>query len=161
MPHCPTCASPLDDHDRHIRFTLPQPVLDLTDGNPLPPDTWLTHETPADSVMMQHPALGAFVRALLPINLAGGHTLTYGVWLAVNPADLPHILGTWWEPEYVSLRVNGWLANPIPPWGMLATPVQATVRDPDHTPYCDNSTDPQLTDVLTNEWPHEVVLGDT
>jgi hypothetical protein len=42
----------------------------------------------------------------------------------------------WWEPEYRELRLSGWLANAIPPWGMLSAPVEAVVRDPDETPYC-------------------------
>ncbi len=40
---------------------------------------WLSHGTPESPVMMQIPSAGAFVRALLPIRLTGGHTVTYGV----------------------------------------------------------------------------------
>ncbi|HET9143631.1 hypothetical protein [Actinophytocola sp.] len=141
-----------------MRFTLPQPVLDGF-GTELPPDSWLSHDTPGASVMMQVPSVGAFVRALLPIRMTGGHTLTYGLWLAVDPGELHRIFGVWWEPEYVDLRFTGWLANPVPPWGMLTTLVDAVVRDPEHTPYCDRSPDPVLSRVLTEEWQHTDVLG--
>ncbi|WAL65906.1 DUF2199 domain-containing protein [Amycolatopsis cynarae] len=154
---CPSCGQPLESHDRHVRFTLPDPVLNLT-GWENEPGTWMSHGTARDSVMMQVPDIGAFVRALLPIHLAGGHTLTYGVWLAVDPSDLPHIFGMWWEPTYQDLRISGWLANPVPPWGMLAAPVDAIVRNPDHTPYCDHSDDPTLKQVLREEWPHDVAF---
>jgi hypothetical protein len=45
------------------------------------------HDSPETSVLMQIPSLGAFVRALLPVSLTGGHTATYGVWVAVHPGD--------------------------------------------------------------------------
>jgi hypothetical protein len=36
--------------------------------------------------MMQVPALGTFVRAMLPVQLTGGHTVTYGgVWVGIDP----------------------------------------------------------------------------
>jgi hypothetical protein len=40
----------------------------------------------------------------------------------------------------------------------LTAPVETVVRDPDETPYCDHSTDPQLDRVLHDEWPHDLVL---
>src|SRR2546423_14679769 len=45
------------------------------------------------------------------------------------------------------------------PWGLLAAPVSAVVRDPNHTPYCVSSPEPMLARVLTEEWPHEDLLG--
>lgn len=154
---CPSCGQPLESHSRDVRFVLPDPVLELA-ARENEPGTWMSHETPHDSVMLQVPGVGAFVRALLPIHLTGGHTLTYGVWLAVSPYELPHIFGVWWEPTYQDLRVSGWLANAIPPWGMLAAPVDAVVRNPHHTPYCDHSDDPTLNQILRDEWPHDVAF---
>jgi hypothetical protein len=121
------------------------------------PGTWLSHETAQTSVMMQVPDAGAFVRALLPIRLVGGQSITYGVWLAIDPRHLGHIFSVWWEPEYVDLRITGWLANPIPPWGMLAAPVEAAVRDSEHTPYCERSSDSQLARVLNDEWSPDIL----
>jgi hypothetical protein len=155
---CPSCGRDLDLHDRHVRFTLPDPVLDVP-GKEMTPGTWMSHATARESVMMQVPDIGAFVRALLPIRLTQGHTITFGVWLAVDPRELPAIFDVWWKPEYRDLRLTGWLANAIPPWGMLATPVEAVVRDADQTPYCDRSGDPRLEHVLREEWPHDLVLA--
>jgi hypothetical protein len=153
---CLLCSHELDLHDQHVRFTLPQPVLDLPDREHTP-GAWLSHETARESVMMQVPDAGAFVRALLPIKLVEGHTITYGVWLAIDPRHLGQIFSVWWEPEYVNLRITGWLANSVPPWGMLAAPVDAVVRNVEHTPYCERSGDSTLDRVLNDEWPHNVI----
>jgi hypothetical protein len=108
--------------------------------------------------MMQVPAIGAFVRALLPVSLTGGHTVTYGVWVAIDPQQLQHAFAVWWEPEYKELRLDGLLANSIQPWGLMAAPVSLAVRDPEQTPYCAASPDPQLSRVLTEQWPHDEIL---
>lgn len=155
---CSSCGRPLDLHDRHVRFRLPDPVLNAPERETTP-GTWMSHDGARESVMMQVPHIGAFVRALLPIRLTEGHTITFGVWLAVDPRELASIYAVWWEPEYRDLRLSGWLANAIPPWGLLAAPVATVVRDPDETPYCDRSDDPQLDRVLHDEWPHDLVLS--
>lgn len=154
---CPTCGDPLDGHDRHMRFILPDPVRDLADKERTP-GTWMSGDTANGSVLMQVPRLGAFVRALLPIRLTAGYILTYGVWIAIDPRELRPIFDVWFEPEYAALRVEGLLANAIEPWGLLAAPVVATVRDISQTPYCTNSSDPILERVLHEEWPHELFL---
>lgn len=152
------CGHAAEAHDRHVRFVVPEPVLaapELLDD----PATWMSHEDADGSVMMQAAGVGAFVRALLPIRLTGGHRLTYSVWVAVRPDDLRRAFATWWEPEYADLTLSGRLANPIPPWGLLAVPVELAVRDPDQTPCCDRSPDPLLQVVLEREWDHPTVLG--
>ena len=108
--------------------------------------------------MMQIPGAGPFVRALLPVRLTGGHTVTYGVWIGVHPDDLQRAFRVWWEPEYKDLRLNGVLANSIQPWGLLAAPVSLAVRDAQQAPYCVSSLDPLLSRVLSEDWPHENVL---
>ncbi|WP_213450264.1 DUF2199 domain-containing protein [Rhizomonospora bruguierae] len=155
---CPSCGRALDAHNPHVRFTLPDAVLDAP-AKDRTPGTWMSHPTARESVMMRVPDIGAFVRALLPIRLTEGHTITFGVWLAVDPGELQSIIAVWWEPEYRHLRLTGRLANAVPPWGMLAAPVEAVVRDTDQTPYCDASEDPQLDRVLRDEWPHDLVLA--
>ena len=158
MPACPSCGRSVDEHDRHVRFTLPDPVLELPERERTP-GSWMTGQTARESVLMQFPPVGAFVRALLPVRLSGGHMLTFGVWLAVDPGDLQQIAKVWLRPEYQELVVTGRLANAVPPWGLLTAPVQAIVRDPDETPYCDSSAEPELDRVLHDEWPHDVVLA--
>jgi len=117
----------------------------------------MSHETAGESVMMQVPGVGAFVRVLLPIRLDRGHTLTYGVWLGVHPDDLQRAFAVWWAPEYADLRLEGLLGNAIQPWGLLGVPVIATVRDPEQTPYVTESADALMSKVLNDTWDHETV----
>ena len=154
---CPMCGRPLDTHNQHFRFTLPDPVLDTT-AEESAPGTWMSHGDARSSVMMQVPSVGPFVRALLPVSLTGGFTITFGVWLLVHPDDLQRAFRVWWEPEYADPALDGWLANALPGWGLLAAPVRAVVRDPEETPYCAQSTDQRLAAVLSQRWPHDVVL---
>jgi hypothetical protein len=144
--------------DRHVRCVLPQPVFDSPDRERVP-GAWLSHETPAESVMMQVPGIGEFVRALLPVRFAGGHTVTFGVWLELVPGELQRIFAVWWAPEYADLRIKARLANSIKPWGLLGAPVEAVVRDVEETPYCVRSTDPELDRVLHDEWPRDPLVG--
>jgi hypothetical protein len=157
---CPSCGRPLSDHDRHVRFTLPDPVLTLPEREKTA-GTWMDHTNPRDADMMQVPNVGAFVRALLPVHLTEAHQITYGVWLAIDPSQLAEVFDVWLRPQYVDLQLDGWLANAIQPWGLLAAPVHAVVHEPGHTPYCDSSSDPTLDAVLHEVWPHETVLSDS
>ncbi|MFC9690110.1 DUF2199 domain-containing protein [Kribbella sp. NPDC056951] len=152
-----SCGRAVDGANPNVRFVLPDPVLELPEREGTP-GTWMSHGTARESVMMQVPGAGPFVRVLLPIQLDRGHTLTYGVWLAVSPDDLQRTFAVWWEPEYADLRLDGLLANAIHPWGLLYTPVTATVRDPEETPYLTGSPDPLLARVLTETWVHDEVV---
>lgn len=154
---CPTCGRALESHNQHFRFTLPDPVLSAAEREQTP-GTWMSHADAGTSMMMQVPGVGPFMRALLPVRLTGGYTVTFGVWLAVHPDDLQHIFAVWWEPDYARLVVHGWLANSLPVWDLIATPVRAVVRDTEQTPYCADSPDEQLAKVLEDEWPHDLVL---
>lgn len=155
---CAMCGRARDEHNRHVRFMLPDAVLASADRENTA-GTWLSDADARTSVMMQVPGIGTFVRALLPVALEGDASVTFGVWLAIHPDELQRVFRVWWEPEYADLVVDGWLANALPVWGLLAAPVRAVVRNPDETPYCDTSSDEQLAAVLTREWPHELVLG--
>jgi hypothetical protein len=112
----------------------------------------MTDRTPGESVMMEVPNAGAFVRVLLPIRLTGGFSLTYGLWLEVSPGDLRSTFDIWFDPAYTDLQLNGRLGNPVLPWGMLGAPVSTIVGSPDETPYCHSSADETLNRVLTDEW---------
>jgi len=154
---CPTCSRPLERHNRNVRFRLPDPVQETIEQEKAP-GAWLSHLDAQTSVMMQIPEVGPFVRALIPVALTGGHTVTFGVWLLVDPDDLQRAYRVWETPAYVDLVLDGWLANSLPGWGLLGTPVRAAVRKREHTPYCVDSTDPVLAAVLTQEWRHDLVL---
>ena len=155
---CPTCGRPVDAHDRHVRFRLPDPVLSVPDREHTE-GTWLSHGDANQSVMMMVPTVGTFVRSLLPVRLTGGHTVTFGVWIGVHPDELQRAFAIWWEPAYADLRLDGRLANALPGWGLLATQVDAAVLDVDETPYVVRSSDPTLDRVLSDEWPHDEVLS--
>lgn len=154
---CPCCGRPRDTHDRHARFRLPDAVLE-TRRQHRTRRAWLSHANPDTSVMMRIPEVGAFVRALLPVRLTGGFSATFGVWVALDPADLKRTFAVWSEPEYRNLRLQGRLANALPVWGLRSAPVELEVRDPEQTPYCAASSDPALAAVLAETWPHEDVL---
>ncbi|MGN6634465.1 MAG: DUF2199 domain-containing protein [Oryzihumus sp.] len=152
------CGHETNDHDRHVRFRLPEPVLRAPDRDSTA-GTWTTNPDPAAAVMIVVPNVGAFLRALLPVHLAEGHTLTYGIWVGVHPEDLKRAFTVWWEPEYKDLQLAGHIANIVEPWGLLGQPVNLSVRDPDQTPYCTSSASVELHEVLTREWEHGPVLA--
>ena len=160
-PHVSTCAlcgRSLDAHDRHVRFRLPDPVLRLPDQD-RSEGTWKSEKDPNAAVMMQVPNVGAFLRALLPVQLTGGYTVTFGVWIGVHSDDLKRAFETWWLPEYTRLTMEGRLANALPAWDVLGVPVEIAVTDPQATPYCVSSSDQQLRSVLADQWEHELILS--
>jgi hypothetical protein len=160
-PPCAICGRSTAAHEKHIRFSLPDPVLNSTRKD-LDSGTWLSHADAASSILMQVDHIGAFVRAALPVPLTGGQKLTFGVWVNINPLDLQRACSIWHEPEYAELKLTGYLANALEPWGLLRAPVDIAVVNPDHTPYCVSSTDADLSFLLHHEWPHRIlddVLG--
>lgn len=158
MSQCSTCGRPTDAHDRHVRFRLPDPVLRLPEQDGTK-GTWTTDPDPNKAVMMLVPDAGAFVRALLPVHLTGGHTVTFGVWIGVYPDDLKRAFESWWAPEYPQLKMDGRLANALPGWEVFGVPVTIAVSDPEATPYCVSSSDQQLASVLTDHWDHDRILA--
>lgn len=118
----------------------------------------MSHSDANQSVMMMVPTVGTFVRVLLPVQLTGGYTVTFGAWLGVHPDDLQRAFSVWTAPEYVDLRLEGRLANALPAWDVFAVPAEAVVRDPEETPYIVHSSDELLNRVLTEAWPHEKIL---
>jgi hypothetical protein len=111
--------------------------------------------------LIQVQGVGAFVRVLLPIRLTDGYTLTVGTWLAIDPSRLHAVWEMWETTQYESLVLDGFLANEIPPWGaeVLGAPSTAIVRDPEQVPYLSSSSQPDLSAILTRDWPHEVILA--
>ena len=153
---CHTCGRLLDEHQRHLRFRLPEPVLAVP-ANERADRTW------GNDVLMEVRDVGAFVRVLVPVRLTGGYTITYGVWLGVRAEDLRRAWEVWRTPEYTDLRLDGLFANKLPAWERetYGRPLVATVRDPDAVPYATESDDPFMRCVLQEEWPHEPILDAT
>jgi hypothetical protein len=152
------CGRPVDEHDRHVRFRLPDPILERASQD-RDPRVWKTADDPLEAVMLSSPDIGAFIRAVLPVLLTGGYTVTFGVWVGVHPDDLRRAYDIWWSPDYPEFVVDGLLANAIPPFGLLGSPVHLAVRDEGETPYCVSSHDPSLQRVLDGRWDHDLVLG--
>ena len=150
---CPSCGRALDEHDRHIRFGVPEPVLSV-------PEAERAARTWGNDVMMRVEGVGGFVRILIPVKLSGGYTVTYGAWLSVDSDDLRRAWEVWTDPSYAELSLSGILANMLPGWESetYTKPVNAAVLNVEHVPYAIDSTDEFMRRVLQNEWPHEVVL---
>lgn len=149
---CPSCGRALDAHNQHVRFLLPDPVLNIP-VEEREARIWKTE------VMMQVADLGAFVRCLLSVRLEGGYTLTFGLWLGVDPVDMHRALEQWWSPSYKDLVLDGFIANDVQPWGLLAKPARAVVRNPEETPYVHTSADHVMAHVLSDVWPHDHVMA--
>ena len=151
---CPSCGRPLDEHDRHIRFGVPEPVLTIPEEE-RPARTW------GNDVLMQVDGLGSFVRILVPVKLTGGYQITYGAWLSVAPIDLRRAWELWNHPNYSDLRLAGFLANMLPGWESetYMKPLEAAVLNIEHTPYAVDSSDDFMRRVIKEEWPHEQLLA--
>ena len=152
---CPNCGRPLDEHNRHIRFGVPEPVLSIPEEE-RPALTW------GNDVLMRVEGIGGFVRILVPVKLSGGYTVTYGAWLSVESADLRLAWEVWKDDSrYQELRLTGVLANMLPAWEdeTYVKPLEAAVLNVEHTPYAVDSSDDFMRRVLRDEWPHEVVLA--
>lgn len=104
------CGQILAAHDRDVRFRLPEPALSSPEQHRAE-GSWLSDPDPTKATLMQIPNISPFVRALLPIKLPGGHA-------------------------YTDLKLTGYLANKIQPWGRYKVPVNLAVLNPDYTPYC-------------------------
>ena len=150
---CPTCGRLLDEHNRHLRFKVPEPVLTVPEQD-RPSLTW------GNDVLMQVQGVGAFVRILVPIRLTGGYTVTYGAWLSVHPDDLRRAWEVWMVAAYGDLRLSGTLANMLPGWESesYGKPVEAAVLNVDHVPYAVESSDEFMRRVIQDQWPHAIVL---
>jgi hypothetical protein len=150
---CPICDRPLDDHNRQLRFRLPQAVLGV-------PEPERVARTWGNDVLMQVEGVGSFVRVLVPVKLTGGYRVTFGAWLSVAAVDLAHAWEVWLAPEYARLRLAGVLANALPGWesATYVKPLEAAVLDPDALPYGVDSSDAFVRRLLREEWPHEPVL---
>jgi hypothetical protein len=152
---CSMCGRPLAQHDQHLRFRLPQPVLEA-----LPDEKERAARTWGNDVLMQVEDIGAFVRILVPVRLTGGFAVTYGAWLGVHPDQLRRAWEVWERPEYMSLQLRRILANKLPPWEAetYRKQLEAAPRVEDQLPYATQSADPGLQDILSREWQHEPVL---
>ena len=115
---CAQCGRPLDAHDRHVRFRLPDVVvsagIELHDES-----VWMTDPDPDRAVMLRVEGVGRFVRVLLPVQLHDGFSVTFGTWVDVaGDAQFRDIIDVWWSDRYGSYSFTGSLANDLPLWGL-------------------------------------------
>ncbi|WP_251024606.1 DUF2199 domain-containing protein [Arthrobacter sp. ISL-65] len=155
---CGLCGQRVSGHDRDVRFRLPDPVLNSPEQHRAE-DSWLSDPDPNKATLMQIQGISPFVRALLPVKLECGYEFRFGVWIAIHPDDLQFACRVWNAPEYSDLKLTGYLANRIEPWGLFAAPVKLAVLNPGHTPYCVASPNEELHGVLTKEWPHDILAS--
>ncbi len=151
---CTHCGRPIEEHNRHLRFVLPEPVLDI-------PEDERAERTWGNDVLMAVRDVGSFVRIVVPVRLSGGYTVTFGAWLGVHPDDVRRAHEVWESPDYSTLELDGRLANMLPSWEeqSYGRPLRARVRHVDEVPYAVESADADLQRILTDEWPHESVLA--
>lgn len=151
---CELCGRSRDEHNRHVRFKLPDPLLKFSPEE-LQPRTW------GNDVLLQVQGVGAFVRALLPVRLIGGDSVTFGLWVGVHPDELRRLYEIWNAPAYLDHEFEAWCANAVPPWNeeLLAAPLVARPREQDALPYVTRSDDPVLATVIDREWQHDFVLS--
>jgi hypothetical protein len=145
----------LGDHERDMRFGLPEPVLSI------PPEELDRRMRRASDDLLEVRGVGAFVRILVPVSLTAGHQIVFGAWLGVPRELLRRASDVWWGEGYPTLRLDGLLANRLPPWEdeTYGAALTALVRDEGQLPYAVASPDPVMQDILTRDWPHELVLA--
>jgi hypothetical protein len=103
--------------------------------------------------------VGFFVRSLVPVQLSGGHLVTYGVWIEADEEAVQHAHSEWNAATYSDLVIQGRLANKLAPWGLYGAEVTARPRETNEIPYVSSSSDLSMQAVLNEVWPHESVLA--
>ncbi|AGL20760.1 DUF2199 domain-containing protein [Actinoplanes sp. N902-109] len=152
LPGCSCCGAPLDPVNLAIRTEWPDALKDL------PPDRreaiW------GDGTLRRDPDLGAFIRCMMPVQLTGGGTVEYSVWLRIDDNQMRKALHFWDLPEYADLTLVGTVANDVKPWeGMLGEPARAEVRDPGTIPWLIAQPETLLHRILHDTWDRDDILS--
>lgn len=148
---CSCCGGELDEHDRHLRFGLPDVIAALPEAERTS-GVGLSDPDPVRADFLESPEHGCFVRSLLRLPLSGGYALTLGVWVEVTPETAQRIGRLWSSDLYFTLRFEGRLANELPVVGALGSPVTAAAPIPaDGIPHVRSSSDPALERTLRSE----------
>lgn len=150
---CDECGrAPLPRYERDVAFRLPDPVLAIPGRRDPPADQiWQTEFMQAGGEW--------FVRALMPVPLSGGYSLTFGVWIGLSPEEFTRATMVWSDPVlYPTYAADGYLANALPIWGLFRAPVRIEARREDERPVVVSSPDPTAERVLGEEWDHAFVL---
>lgn len=151
---CPECGRSIESHQRAVRLNLPDPVLEIPEGERAA-RTW------GGEPLLMVQGVGAFVRVLIDIRLKGGRQTNIRTWLAIDPNRMREVYDRWEDPSYRDLVLDGYLANSIPPWGraVLGAPATARVRSVDEIPHIEASPNGVLAEILTTDWDHEFFMA--
>ncbi len=96
----------------------------------------------------------------MSVRLVGGHEIAYAVWLESDLGTLRRAYEVWDEPAYISMTIEGTMANDLPPWPGVAigAQVRSRPRSPDELPYVVGSSVPAVATMLSEAWDHDHVL---
>jgi hypothetical protein len=153
---CAHCGRELSDRDRHVRFGLPDVVFARPEADRQA--AWMMPTEKPDLLAFEQKR---FVRALLPVQLDDGASVTFGTWLEIALADFNHAVEVWLDDAYGDLVIDGQIANAVPPWcdEVIGRPCTARVLAHDQIPYVIASTDALLARILTGSWPASTIVA--
>jgi hypothetical protein len=114
--------------------------------------------TPSDSDLLHLPPFGAFVRALLPVQIEGGGVLTYGTWVKVDLGKFEHLRAAWPTADYAAIRFDAELASKLPFQNAIYASVVVEVVDPSRKPVITSSPDAWTQELLETELPHSFAV---
>nr|WP_158515524.1 DUF2199 domain-containing protein [Kitasatospora sp. MBT63] len=161
-PACTCCDGTLSAGDPRFNLSLPDPVAKMS---AYAQETCIRF---LSDFMVSTENIGAFTRALLPVTLTDGRTVTFGVWVAIDGPTYRYISelgrdGT--DEEYATMEFDGLLANALEPWGRKVLRAEVSVAIPDSpfdrpTPQIISSTHATVTRMLSEPWaPGKVLTG--
>lgn len=159
-PACSCCGEPLGTATPAFDYTLPDPVAALTEAERARVVTFCSEQTVVTRT------LGGFVRALLRVGLTDGRTVSFGVWISIEPdtydrfADAVHGTGGDARTDEV---FDGRLATALAPWGDTVLGAAVTISSPRQgdglrTPKVISSSAAALATVLRSTWPPAEIL---
>ncbi|MGH7686783.1 MAG: DUF2199 domain-containing protein [Candidatus Dormibacteria bacterium] len=148
MPRCPDCGREVDGLDREVTFGVPDEVYALS------PETRRARVVQTGKSFLLFDGERCFLRVLLPVTLDIGHEFRFGVWIEVSQADFKRAWSVWDDPAYLDLRVDGRLANAVPPWrdAVLGADCSARPRNQSDALFIDESSQPILEGILSTPW---------
>ncbi len=103
---------------------------------------------------------GCFVRCRLVVELDGGGSIAYSLWVRVTPDTAQRIGRTLGTEAALVLRFEGWLGNALPGAGFLDAPVTVGVSmSMNNQPVVVATADPALTTFLAERHPQQAALA--
>ncbi len=156
VTRCAHCGRELSDRDRHVRFGLPDVVFARSEAERS--SAWMMPTERPDVLAFEEKR---FVRALLPVHLDDGTSVTFGTWLEVDVSDFDRAVEVWLDEAYSDLVLDGCIANAVPPWraDVIGRPCTARVLIDDQIPYVTKSPDPLVSRILAETWSASEIVA--